>query len=205
MASTPGTDRISSRFSIASAVSIIGIVATWASAQARLSSWRMPAITGPSCVSRQARSASSTTASACSRVLTIGTTTPWAPASSTLPMMPARSTAHDRRAAAQLDRLDHRCRLGVVVDAVLEVDADVVDRHGAVISADTKLGSDSQRPSVSPPAAHFSRRLVMPASLPDDSSHDRGRGFALRERQRCRSSARRAGAGRPRWRRRCAA
>ena len=49
----------------------------------------MPAITGP-----QLREpdrgvpARRTTASACSRVLTIGTITPWAPASSILPMMP---------------------------------------------------------------------------------------------------------------------
>jgi hypothetical protein len=89
MASMPGTERISSRFEIASAVSIIGITAMCSPAQARLSARRIEAITGP-----QLRAPSGayrtdrTTASACSRVLTIGTTTPWAPASSDLPMTP---------------------------------------------------------------------------------------------------------------------
>jgi hypothetical protein len=49
----------------------------------------MPAITGPQLRDPAgAYRTERTTASACSRVFTIGTTTPCAPASSTLPIMP---------------------------------------------------------------------------------------------------------------------
>ena len=163
---------------------------------------------GPSCASPRARSATErTTASACSRVLTIGTITPWAPASSILPMMPG--SFHGTRTIG----VPPPSSIAWIIDAdwlvvdgaVLRVDAHVVDRLAA-----GDLGRHEARERQPQP-----ERLVAGCPLLTQTRHA---GESARRSLatvwpagrrgtagRCRSSARTAGAARRRWPTRCAA
>ena len=114
--------------------------------------------------------------------------------------------ARDRRAAAQLDRLDHRRRLGVVVDPVLEVDADVVDR---LARRDLRRHEARQRQPEAERLAPGCPFLTQTRHAGESARRLSPRPCWLvcpRERPvRCRSNARTAGVGRRRLPMRCAA